>query len=120
MSDRTELVQRYLAAWNATVPAERDALIAETFTENAGYTDPMGSVRGHAALAATIAAVQEQFVGLEFTLGGPVDAHHELVRFTWHLGRPGGEPLVVGFDVAEVAGDGRITAVHGFLDQVPS
>jgi hypothetical protein len=33
---------------------------------------------------------------------------------------PDGEALVVGFDVAELDGDGRIRQVLGFLDKVPA
>ncbi|MDR3535609.1 MAG: hypothetical protein P4L71_03830 [Acetobacteraceae bacterium] len=35
------LVDRYLAAWNATDAAERRALIAATRTEAATYVDPV-------------------------------------------------------------------------------
>ncbi|MFE3258141.1 nuclear transport factor 2 family protein [Nocardia sp. NPDC059091] len=120
MSDINELVERYLSTWNATDPSVRAALVAEVFTEDAEYTDPLVSVRGHDGLAATIAAVQGQFAGLEFSSGGTVDAHHNIARFTWHLGQPDAEPLVIGFDVAVLAEDGRISQVLGFLDQVPT
>jgi hypothetical protein len=49
-----------------------------------------------------------------------VDAHHNLARFTWNLGPEGGEPIVVGFDVAVLTEEGRISQVHGFLDKVPA
>jgi hypothetical protein len=49
-----------------------------------------------------------------------VDANHNQARFTWHLGPAGGEPVVIGFDVVVLAPDGRLAAVHGFLDQVPA
>ncbi len=67
-----------------------------------------------------LAAVQQQFPGLVFRLGGPVDAHHNQARFTWHLGAADGEPLVIGFDVAVVNSGGQIRSVHGFLDKVPA
>jgi hypothetical protein len=44
--------------------------------------------------------------------------HHDLARFQWYLGTPGAEPVAIGFDVAELA-DGKIAAVHGFLDKLP-
>jgi hypothetical protein len=53
-----------------------------------------------------------------FRVGPSVDAHHDLVRFTWELGPAGGEAVVVGTDVAVLDGDGRIRQVHGFLDKV--
>jgi hypothetical protein len=55
-----------------------------------------------------------------FTLNGPIDAHHDLARFAWHLGKPGSdEPIVIGFDVVATAQE-RIQQVFGFLDKVPA
>ena len=119
MTDFTTLADRYIAVWNETDPAARRKMIDELYTEDAAYVDPLADVRGRDAVDAVIAAVQEQFPGLVFRLGGPVDGHHDLARFTWHLGPKGGEALVIGFDVMIVA-DGRIRNVHGFLDKVPT
>jgi hypothetical protein len=120
MTASTHLADRYLAAWNQTDPAARRALVEELFTEDVRYTDPLADVEGRAALDATIAAVQEQFPGFVFRLAGPADAHHDQVRFTWHLGPEDGEPPVTGSDVAVTDGDGRIRTVLGFLDRVPA
>ncbi|MEJ2885587.1 nuclear transport factor 2 family protein [Actinomycetospora aeridis] len=117
-----ESVDRYLAAWNATDPAARRDAVAAAFTPDARYVDPLADVSGHDGVDALIAGAQEQFAGLTFTRGDVLDAHHDVVRFTWHLGPDGGaggEPVVVGFDVAEIAEDGRLRTVHGFLDKVP-
>ncbi|PRY47748.1 hypothetical protein LY71_112105 [Geodermatophilus tzadiensis] len=67
----------------------------------------------------TSCSLQEQFPGFVHRPAGPVDAHHDQVRFTWHLGPEGAEPPVTGFDVAVTDGDGRIRTVLGFLDRVP-
>ncbi|WP_433281374.1 nuclear transport factor 2 family protein [Micromonospora sp. CA-244673] len=114
-----ELIEKYLAAWNTTDPTARRALVDEVWTADGTYTDPLAAVVGRDQIDALIAGVQQQFPGLEFRLAGPVDAHHDLARFTWHLGPRGAEPIVVGFDVAVVT-DGRIATVHGFLDRVPA
>jgi hypothetical protein len=114
------LVQRYLAAWNANDPAERCAAIEAAFTPDARYVDPLADVTGAEALDALIAGVQQQFPGMRFGPVGDVDAHHDVCRFRWGLGPEGAEPLVIGFDVATVGPDGRITGVHGFLDKVPA
>lgn len=113
-----ELITRYLAAWNETDAAARRKLIDETWTEDGVYTDPLGVAVGRDAVDATIAAVQGQFPGFVFALAGPVDAHHDIARFTWSLGPAGAEDLVVGFDVAVIRDD-RIATIHGFLDKVP-
>ncbi len=61
------------------------------------------------------------FPGHVFRLAGDVDAHHGIARFGWELvPATGGEPLVVGFDVAVAAADGRLRGVYGFLDRVPA
>jgi SnoaL-like protein len=120
MSDTNDLVQRYLAAWNETDAAARQAVLAEVFAEDAVYTDPLVSVQGRDGLDAAIAAIQGQFGGLVFSLGGAVDAHHDIARFTWHLGPEGAEPVAIGFDVATIGDDGRISRVLGFLDKVPA
>jgi hypothetical protein len=120
MSDAQTIVNRYIDSWNETDPRRRRALIAEIYTETAGYTDPLAAVRGHDAIDQFVGAAQQQFAGLQFSLGSAVDAHHDQARFTWHLGAPGSsEPLVVGFDVA-VFDDGRLRDVYGFIDKAPS
>ncbi len=115
----SDLVQRYLDAWNETDAAERRAKINALFTEQCTYTDPLGAVSGREGIDGFITAAQKQFPGIVFTLGGAVDAHHDQARFTWHAGPPGAkEPVAVGFDVAVLEGD-RIRHVYGFIDKAP-
>ena len=115
-----EIVEKYLAAWNETDPAKRRALVDEVWAEDGSYTDPLADVRGRAEIDGLIGAVQQQFPGFVFTLGGNVDAHHDQARFTWQLGPAGAaEAPVVGFDVAVLDGAGQIGSVYGFLDKVP-
>jgi hypothetical protein len=115
-----EIIERYIATWNETDAERRRALIEEVWAADGSYTDPLADVRGRDQVDAVVAAAQQQFPGLVFRLAGPVDANHNQARFTWHLGPSGGEPLVVGFDVAVLNGEGQIRSVHGFLDKVPA
>jgi ketosteroid isomerase-like protein len=115
-----EIIKRYLDAWNEADAASRRALVGELWAADGSYTDPLADVHGPDAIAGLIGAAQQQFAGLVFTLGGPVDANHNQARFTWHLGPDGGEPIVIGFDVMVLDEDGRIASVHGFLDKVPA
>ena len=111
---------RQYAAWNEADPERRRSLIDSVWAAEGSYTDPLADVRGRDAIDAVIAAVQQQFPGLVFSLGGPVDANHQQARFSWHLGPAGEEPLVIGFDVAVLGAGGQIDAVYGFLDKVPA
>jgi hypothetical protein len=115
-----EIVERYLAAWNETDAVKRRSLVDGLWAADARYTDPLADAHGRAEIDGLIGAVQQQFPGFVFTLGGAVDAHHDQARFSWHLGPAGAaEPVVIGFDVAVLDGDGQIRSVYGFLDKVP-
>jgi hypothetical protein len=120
MGNANSLVERYIQSWNEIDPVRRRKLLEDTFVEHAEYTDPMIDVRGWNGIDATIASVQQMFPGHVFTVAGTVDAHHDTLRFHWHLAAPNAdEPLVIGFDVAKLDGD-RIGQVYGFLDKVPT
>jgi hypothetical protein len=115
-----EITDQYIAAWNETDADKRRALVGSLWAAEGTYTDPLADVRGPDAIAELMGAAQQQFPGLVFTLGGPVDANHNQARFTWHLGPDGGEPVVIGFDVVVLDAAGQIDSVHGFLDKVPA
>ncbi|MCO1594750.1 nuclear transport factor 2 family protein [Micromonospora sp. RHAY321] len=115
-----ELAERYIAIWNETDPARRRQDIDDLWAPEGRYVDPLAVAEGREAVDATIAAVQSQFPGMTFRLAGPVDGHHNQVRFTWELGPESGEAPIAGFDVAVVDGNGRLTQVLGFLDRVPA
>lgn len=124
MDDHDSLIDTYIAAWNEADPVRRRALIARALTPDAAYCDPMMESAGHAGLDAMLQAVQARFPGHRFRRGGPVEAHHDRLRFTWTLLAPGGPEdgaaLAAGTDVAVVAPDGRLRCVTGFLDQTPA
>ncbi|MEV5513497.1 nuclear transport factor 2 family protein [Streptomyces flaveolus] len=115
-----DAVARYFEAWNAGPDALAKA-VAAAWTADGGYTDPLADVRGHEQIAAVITATHEQFPGFVFRLSGAVDGHHDTARFSWELvnGADGSAP-VAGSDVITLDGEGRIRAVHGFLDRVPA
>jgi hypothetical protein len=115
-----ELIERYIATWNEQDADLRRKLIDEIWADGASYIDPLVVAEGRDAIDATIAGVQQQFPGWGFRLAGPVDAHHNIARFTWELAPEGAEAIVVGFDVAVLTEDGRLANVHGFLDKVPT
>lgn len=116
-----DVPQRYIAVWNEPDADARRRAVAELWTEDGTYTDPLADVEGHEAIEAVIAGAREQFPGHIFRLLGDVDAHHGVARFSWELVPEGhGESVVIGFDVAVVADDGRLRNVYGFLDKIPT
>jgi hypothetical protein len=119
--DYESAAARYIDAWNTADPDGRAKAVAGTWTEDGTYTDPLVAAGGHESIAAVIAGAQGQFPGFEFRLAGAVDGHHDIARFGWELvSVADGSAPVAGFDVITLAEDGRIRAVSGFLDRVPT
>ena len=112
-----QLVDRYIDAWNETDPAARRDLIAQTWTEDGTYLDPLLSAAGHAGIDGMIAAAQPQFDGARFRRTSDADAHHDVVRFSWALG-PEDNLALAGVDFGVVAG-GRFRSITGFFDFMP-
>jgi len=113
------VAQRYIALWNETDASRRLALLADGWTADACYVDPLAQARGAEGISTLIAAVQARFPGFRFKLLGKPDAHGEHLRFSWTLGPEASEDLIQGTDFAQLA-DGRLHAVTGFLDRVPA
>jgi hypothetical protein len=117
MRDLTDVIHGYVAMWNERDPERRRDLVARTVTEDATYLDPVFEGQGVDGFAALIEAAQAQFPGHSVRLAGAPDAHHDRVRFTWHLVGPNGDgPVAVGIDFATRAEDGRLRDVTGFLE----
>ena len=119
MSQTDNLIDRYIAMWNADDASARRDLVAGTWTEAGRYVDPLMAGQGHAGIDAMVAGVQERFPGHKFTCTSEVDAHNGCVRFGWALAAEGQPPLVAGVDFGVVAADGRLQSITGFIDQMP-
>jgi hypothetical protein len=114
-----KIAQQYIAAWNETDADRRRALIAETWSADATYVDPLMAGRGHAEVDALMAGVQQRFPDFRFALIGKPDGFGDKVRFSWGLGPAGAEAPIKGTDFVEVE-SGRLKTVTGFLDQIPA
>jgi hypothetical protein len=116
-----EVIDRYISVWNEPDADARRHAIAELWAEGGTYTDPLAAAEGWRQIEDVISGARGQFPGHVFDLIGVVDAHHDIARFSWELvPEGGGESVVVGFDVAVVTDEGRLSNVLGFLDKVPA
>jgi hypothetical protein len=109
------VVDTYIAAWNEPDGERRRALVAETWTPDGRYLDPLMAGEGVAGIAEMIGAAQAQFPGHRFVLAAGPDAHNDVVRFAWTLDGAEG-PVAAGTDFATVGEDGRLHSVTGFLE----
>ncbi len=119
MTDATITITRYIAIWNETDPNRRRDLIAQTWTDDCRYTDPVFEVEGPHGIDAMVAGFHQQFPGLTFVRTGEVEAHHNRIRFTWDLLDATGGRQAAGTDVAVLAPNGQLADVAGFFDMAP-
>jgi hypothetical protein len=119
MRDSTRLAEDYIALWNETDQKRRLALLADTWTTDASYVDPLMQGTGHREIDGLIAAVQAKFPAFRFALAKGADGVGDHVRFSWGLGPKGSDAVIKGTDFVLRDGD-RIKSVTGFLDQVPA
>jgi hypothetical protein len=115
-----DLADAYVASWNETDPARRLAAIARVWSERGAYRDPLMASDGHAGIDAMIAGVQAKFAGFVLHRTSKVDSHNGNLRFTWSLGPADGPAVVEGVDFCQLAPDGRLASVVGFIDKAPA
>ena len=116
-NDLKALIDSYIQAWNETDAQRRETLVSRVWADGGTYLDPLMSGAGQQQIAAMIGAAQAQFPEHRFELSFGPDAHNDRVRFAWRLFGPDGDaPVAAGVDFAELAGDGRLRSVTGFLE----
>lgn len=110
------IAERYLAIWNERDAAARRTRIAQLFTADASYADPLMKGSGIDGIDRMVQAAQQQFPGHRFSLHGTPDGHNDVVRFSWTLALDAAAPVANGTDVAWIDTDGRLRQVTGFLN----
>jgi SnoaL-like domain len=110
-------IDTYLAAWNERDDTARAELVEASLGADLWYRDPVLEADGRDAFAAALGAVQQQFPGFVMRRTSAVDGHHDIVRFNWAFGAPGGLPALAGVDVAELDADGRLHRIIGFAGE---
>jgi hypothetical protein len=110
----------YCAAWSDPDPQRRCELLESVWAPGATYTDPTVHAAGRDELLAHIDAVLSRRAGAKVARTGPVDAHHQVARFSWHAVSADGKVLREGVDVVDVDEAGRLTRVVGFFEPAAS
>ena len=113
-------VEAYVATWNETDAARRQAAIARAWDAAGRYRDPLMASEGHAGIDAMLAGVQARFPGFVLKRTSKVDSHNDWVRFAWSLGPADGAAVVEGVDFCTLAPDGWLASVVGFIDRMPA
>lgn len=84
MTDHLDIANAYLALWNEADDAVRVRILAESWTADARYADPLMQGEGPAGISAMIGAARAHFPGHRFELSGTPDGHGPFTRFSSH------------------------------------
>ncbi len=116
-----EAVTGYTAAWLEPDEARRRQLLEAVWTDDGSYTDPRSHAAGREALIALIGGLIQANPGVRIVPASGADAHHAMVRFAWKAEAPVDHPLagLSGFDIGELAPDGRLQRITGFFGPFP-
>ena len=109
------VIDTYFAMWNEPDRAARLEVIAQAWTPECHYVDPMSDVTGYEGLADMVDGVRAQFPGASLQRTSELDLHHNVVKFGWSATGSDGAVLVAGIDVCVLAEDGRLQALAGFF-----
>ncbi|HVL06399.1 MAG TPA: nuclear transport factor 2 family protein [Acidimicrobiales bacterium] len=112
-----EVVETYQRAWSEEGPAQR-RLLELVLTEDAELVQPNGRAGGRDAVLQRIAGLNDRWPGASVVITSGADEHHGFVRYTWELRGPE-SVLLTGFDIGELAPDGRLRRVVQFFGPFP-
>jgi hypothetical protein len=115
-----ELIGAYFDAWNETDSDRRRSLLERSITPDAELVDPTGRWRGVEGLSERIGNYLSSAPGTRVVPSSGIDAHHDLVRYSWSVVDSDGRELIEGLDVAERAHDGRLRRVSMFHGPLPA
>ncbi|MGI8914751.1 MAG: nuclear transport factor 2 family protein [Chloroflexota bacterium] len=115
-----ETVLTYCEAWATIDPAARSALLERCWAAEGVYQDPQSRGEGRDGLLALIAGFHARRPGARILLTSGIDSHHGMVRFRWAMLGPDGEVMLEGFDIGELAEDGRLRRITGFFGPFPA
>ena len=113
------VMETYVAIWNATDEEERRRLAQEALTDDALVVYPTIHASGRAETVAAIGRFQQQMPGARFVETSGVERHHGWLRASWRLLGTDGTVRLEGEDVAEQSPDGRLCRVIGFHNPLP-
>ncbi|MEO1221823.1 MAG: nuclear transport factor 2 family protein [Pseudomonadota bacterium] len=117
MSKYMENLEKMMAIWNTTDPAEIDRLTEEALEHNVHFADPNHNIIGRKAFIKMVHQVQKQIPGAVYSHNSEIDMQNNFCRYHWKIDL-GEKRLMDGFDMTEVNDAGKIVKVIGFFQRL--
>lgn len=120
-SDTTDLLDRYVAAWNEADPERRRAAVGRLYSERALVVTPTLEVNGAEAILEHIGEVFAEYVapGDHRFRCTASTGHHRSIVLHWELAVERQPVAGSGLNILFIGPDGRIEADHQFSELDP-
>jgi hypothetical protein len=116
-----DVVAAWDAVWQAVEPDARQRLLERAVTPGVEFVGPppAGRLVGASEIAVFVGGFLKRWPGARVAIATGIDAHNGWARYGWTIRGAGGEVLLEGVDVAEVAPDGRLQRIVMFYGALP-
>lgn len=104
----------YMLAFATDIAAERERLLQQSVSDDVTFTNPGGSGKSCAALAAHIADFRTKMPGMYFDTDKIYVTHGELLA-VWSMYRPDHTKIVTGYNFVRLDDGGRFSYMAGFF-----
>lgn len=108
-------LQTYCSAWSEPDIVRRRDILYGVVAEEVHYTDPGVDLYGIGALIAYIDKAMAKEPGGRIVLDRVVDAHHQVLYFTWKRLSGDGSLVFDGIDYCELSSDLTLRRIVGFF-----
>jgi len=117
----SDALAAYGRAWNERDPEARAELLRAALAADCRYVDDEFAGTGVDGISAVIGEYHRRVAGFRIRLTSAVEAHHDVLRFTWRYdGEVDGEAVKVeGADTILLDGDGRMRLIVVFFGARP-
>jgi SnoaL-like domain len=118
MSAHPTTIDKMLTVWNERDLSRVRAHLETIFTTDIVFIDPTIETHGLRQFEENVRDFRSKYPQANISRTSGIDSHHNLHRYSWEIVVEG-KVILVGFDVTETNGDGRILRVLGFFGHLP-
>lgn len=116
LNNMTALIDTYCEVWNESDLLIRAERLAEVWTLDATYTDPMVHAVNSGELLIHIDNMRASLPSdAKIIRTSCIDEHHTLIRFAWQIVQSEGAVFSEGVDFVEISNEGKIQRIVGFF-----
>ena len=118
ISKHSTTIDNMLAAWNERDLSRVRGRFEAVLAPDIAFIDPTIETHGLDEFEENVRDFRSKYPQANIRRASGIDSHHNLHRYSWEIAIEA-KVILVGFDVAETAEDGKVCRVLGFFGPLP-